>query len=120
MSLSKWDPLFICSLKTDKESSLNEAAFLGIDLMNNLFALLLYFQTNFFVLLADIMMAFLQIRLLPEQYRSLFCFFLNFGGKYEPYRYNSTIIFGFISSLFIVNYVVQHDISLHFMLWLDP
>ena len=86
--------------------ALNEAAFPGIDLMNNLLSLLLYFRTNEFVILADIMKAFLQIRLSEEEDRNRFCFFRKINGKYVPYRYN-TIIFGFVSSPFILNYIVQ-------------
>ena len=36
-----------------KAPSLKKAAFPGIDLMNNLLSLLLYFRINFFVLLSD-------------------------------------------------------------------
>ena len=107
---TKIRPVFNCSLKVGKAPSLNEAAFPGVDLMNNLLSLLLYFRTNDYVVLADIMKAFLQIRLSSEADRNRFCFFRKINGKFVPYRYN-TIIFGFVSSPFILNYIIQHHLS---------
>ena len=93
-----------------KSPSLNEAAFPGIDLMNNLLSLLLYFRSNFYVLLSDIAKAFLQVRLASEEDKSRFCFFRKINGNFVPYRYR-TIIFGFVSSPFILNYVIQYHLS---------
>ena len=56
------------------------------------------------------MKAFLQIRLSSEADRNRFCFFRKINGKFVPYRYN-TIIFGFVSSPFILNYIIQHHLS---------
>ena len=112
LNTTKIRPVFNCSLKVGKAPSLNEAAFPGVDLMNNLLSLLLYFRTNEFVVLADIMKAFLQIRLSEEDDRNRFCFFRKINGKYVPYRYN-TIIFGFVCSPFILNYIVQHHLNLN-------
>ena len=112
LTTTKIRPVFNCSLKVGKNPSLNEAAFPGIDLMNNLLALLLYFRTNNFVLLADIMKAFLQIRLSDEKDKNRFCFFRKIDGRYVPYRYN-TIIFGFVSSPFILNYIVQYHLMVN-------
>ena len=109
---TKIRPVFNCSLKVGRAPSLNEAAFPGIDLMNNLLSLLLYFRTNDCVVLADIMKAFLQIRLSSEDDKNKFCFFRKINGRYVPYRYN-TIIFGFVSSPFILNYILQHHLSCH-------
>ena len=72
---TKIRPVFNCSLKMGKKPSLNEAAFPGMDLMNNLLSLLMQFRTNFYVLLADIAKAFLQIRLTLEEDKNRFCFF---------------------------------------------
>ena len=47
------------------------------------------------------------IRLKEEHDRNRFCFFLKRGDDLECYRYK-TIIFGFVSSPFILNYVLQH------------
>ena len=109
---TKIRPVFNCSLKMGKSPSLNEAAFPGIDLMNNLLSLLLYFRSNFYVLLSDIAKAFLQIRLASEENKNRFCFFRKINGKFVPYRYR-TIIFGFVSSPFIFNYVIQYHLSAH-------
>ena len=106
---TKIRPVFNCSLKIGKSPSLNEAAFPGVDLMNNLLSLLLYFRTNDYVVLADIVKAFLQIRLSSEADRNRFCFFRRINGKFVSYRYN-TIIFGFVSSPFILNYIIQHHL----------
>ena len=104
--------VFNCSLKMDKAPSLNEAALPGIDLINNLLSLLLYFRSNFYVLLSDIAKAFLQIHLASEEDKNRFCFFRKINGKFVPYRYR-TIIFGFVSSPFILNYVIQYHLSAH-------
>ena len=56
------------------------------------------------------MKAFLQIRLSDEEDKNKFSFFRKIGGKYVPYRYN-TIIFGFVSSPFMLNYIVQHHLN---------
>ena len=111
---TKIRPVFNCSLKKCKAPSLNEAAFLGVDLMNNLFSLLLYFRSNFYVLLSDIAKAFRQIRLASEEDKNRFCFFRKINGKFVPYRCRRpTIIFGFVSSPFILNYVIQYHLSAH-------
>ena len=112
LTTTKIRPVFNCSLKVGKSPSLNEAAFPGIDLMNNLLSLLLYFRSNNCVILADIVKAFLQIRLSEEEDRNRFCFFRKINGHYVPYRYN-TIIFGFVSSPFILNFIVQHHLSVN-------
>ena len=91
LTTTKIRPVFNCSLKVGKSPSLNEAAFPGIDLMNNLLSLLLYFRTNNYVVLADNMKAFLQIRLSAEEGRNRFCVFRKIDGRYNPYRYNTMI-----------------------------
>ena len=69
---TKIRPVFNCSLKMGKYPSLNEAAFPGIDLMNNLLSLLMYFRSNFYVLLSDTAKAFLQICLASEEDKNRF------------------------------------------------
>ena len=76
-------------------------------MMNNLLSLLLYFRTNDFVILADIVKAFLQITLSSEADKNRFSFSSRINGKFVPYQYN-TIIFGFVSCPFILNYIIQH------------
>ena len=68
------------------------------------------FRTNFYVLLADIAKAFLQIRLTLEEDKNRFCFFRKVDGKFVPYRYR-TIIFGFVSSPFVLNYIIQYHLA---------
>ena len=51
---TKITPVFNCSLKTHSNYSLNEAAYPGINLINNLIEILLKFRTNKFVMLEDI------------------------------------------------------------------
>ena len=87
--------------------------------MNNLLSLLLYFRTNNHVVLANIMKAFLQIRLSAEEDRNRFFFFRKINGRYIPYRYN-TIIFGFVSSPFILNYIGQHHLTVNSHLEVAP
>ena len=87
--------------------------------MNNLLSLLLYFKNNHYVILADTMKAFLQIRLSAEEDRNRFCFFRKIDGRYIPYRY-ITIIFGFVSSPFILNYIVQHHLTVNSHLEVAP
>ena len=100
-------PVFNCSLKTRGAPSLNEAAYPGTDLMGDLLGLLNYFRTNKYTLLADIVKAFLMVKLKNLKDRNRFSFLLYKDGKYIPYRYN-TIIFGFCSSPFILNYILRH------------
>ena len=110
LTTTKIRPVFNCSLKSGQGPSLNEAAFPGINLMGNLLSLLLYFRTNNVVVLADILKAFLQIRLASEDDKNRFCFFRKINGQYVPYRYN-TIIFGFVTSPFILNFIVQTHLA---------
>ena len=103
---TKIRPVFNCSLKTKDGPSLNEAAYPGVDLMSNLLNLLLQFRTENKVLLADIRQAFLQIRLKSIKDKNRFSFFIKKDGKLVPFRY-TTIVFGFVSSPFILNYIVK-------------
>ena len=109
---TKIRPVLNYSLMIGKAPSLSEAAFHGIDLMNNLLSLLLYFRSNFYTLLCDIAKAFLQIHLTSEEDKNSFCFFRKINGKFVPYR-SRTIIFGFVSSPVILNYVIQYHLSAH-------
>ena len=105
---TKIRPVFNCSLKTNRElPSINEAAYTGIDLMNNILDLLFYFRSNNYVMLSDIKQAFLMIKLKNEIDQNRFCFFWKRGNKLVAYRFKS-IVFGFTSSPFILHYVMQH------------
>ena len=101
-------PVFNCSLKSEKSKpSLNEAAYVGVNLMQDMAALVMLFRTNKYILLGDLKKAFLQIKLKLERDRNRFCFFLRVGNKLKCFRY-TTIIFGFCSSPFILNYVLKY------------
>ncbi|KAG1677791.1 MMS19 nucleotide excision repair [Nymphon striatum] len=116
-STTKIRPVLNCSLRRGKNPSLNMAAFSGIDLMSNLFDLLIKFRTGRCAVLSDIRKAFLMIRLKNEEDKNRFSFLIKKDGKFYPYRYK-TIVFGFISSPFILNFVLKllgnkepHDLS---------
>ena len=112
-STSKIRPVFNCSLKTRKDKpSLNEASYSGVNIMQNMLMLLFKFRTNSKVLLGDLEKAFLQIRLKLEKDRNRFCFFLKEGNSIKCFRYN-TLLFGYVCSPFILNYVVKHLASLY-------
>ena len=104
---TKIRPVFNCSLKTNQAPSLNEAAYAGINLMNDMTQLLLYFRSNKITMMSDIKKAFLMIRLSEEHDKNRFCFFLKIGNELLCFRYK-TIIFGFNASPFILNFVIKH------------
>ena len=105
---TKIRPVFNCSLKTDKDlPSLNEAAYPGIDLMGSILKLLFYFRTNKHVMVSDVKQAFLMVKLNNEDDKNRFCFFWKRGNELVAYRYKS-IVFGYTSSPFILNYVIKH------------
>ena len=99
--------MFNCSLKTGTKPSLNEAAFAGVNLMDDIVLLALYFRANDIIMLSDIKQAFLQIRLAREGDKNHFCFFMKEGKQLVTYRYK-TIILGFNASPFTLNYVLKH------------
>lgn len=101
-------PVFNCSLKTNKSKpSLNEASYTGVNLTQDMAALIMLFRTNKFSLLGDLKKAFLQIGLKLLKDRNRFCFFLRVGNKLRCFRYK-TLIFGYCASPFILNYVLRH------------
>ena len=111
-STTKMRPVFNASLKTKKGTpSLNEASYCGVNLMKDMNELLMLFRTNHYVYLGDIRKAFLMIKLKKIEDRNRFCFFLREGDKLVAYRF-TTIIFGFVASPFILNYVIQYHASL--------
>ena len=75
--------------------------------MSNLIELLSYFRTNKYCLLSDIEKALLVIRLKQEADKNLFSFVVFHDGKYKYFRHNS-VIFGFITSPFNLNYILNH------------
>lgn len=100
------------SLKTRGSCSLNEAAYPGVNLMNDLLGLLL-FKTNKYVLLADTRKAVLIIKLNSDNDKNrlfFFVFFLKEGDKLLCLRY-TTLIYGLNASLFIFLYVPRHYVE---------
>ena len=107
---TKIRPVFNCSLKVNNSISLNEASYQGVDLMNNLSQLLLKFRSNLYTLIADIKKAFLMIKLAKDEDKNRFCFFLRINNELRVFRYN-TILFGYVASPFILNYVIKFHVS---------
>jgi hypothetical protein len=105
-AFSKIRPVFNCSLKTGNRPSLNEAAYPGINLLTDLSQLLIKFRIGNHTLLSDIKQAFLQIKLKKEEDKNLFSFLVKEKGRLVPYRYTS-IVFGFVSSPFILNFIIK-------------
>ena len=104
---TKIRPVFNCSLKIGQAPSLNEAAYPGTDMLNDLLGLILYFRTNKCAVIADIAKAFLNVKLRKIEDKNCFSFVVFHDGRYHYYRY-LTIIFGFISSPFILNFIINH------------
>ena len=112
-STFKIRPVFNCSLKTRKDKpSLNETSYQGVNIMQNMLHVLLKFRTNRKVLLGDLEKAFLQIRLKLLRDKNRFCFFLKDGDRIRCFRYN-TLLFGYVCSPFILNYVIKHIAGLY-------
>jgi len=108
---TKIRPVLNCSLKTGDSVSLNEAAFPGIDLLQRLLHLLFTVRFNDFLVIADIKQAFLQIKLKSEADKRRFSLlWQTASGKIRAFQYCS-IVFGFVSSPFILNYVIKHHIA---------
>ena len=112
-STFKIRPVFNCSLKTRKDKpSLNETSYAGVNIMQNMLHLLLLFRTNSKVLLGDLEKAFLQIRLKLLKDKNKFCFFVKHKDRIRCFRYN-TLLFGYVCSPFILNYVIKHIAGLY-------
>ena len=100
-----------CSLKIGKTPSLNEAAYPGVNLLNDLLKLLIKVRQDDFLVLSDIKSAFLMIKLKRESDRNRFSIlWKDREGKLVGFRYK-TIVFGFVSSPFMLNYIIKHHIS---------
>ena len=112
VATTKLRPVFNCSLKTANKPSINETSYAGVNLMADMCNLLILFRTNKYTLLGDLRKAFLMIKLKSEKDKNRFCFFVKFGDKLVCYRY-TTIIFGYNSSPFILNYVIKYLADLY-------
>jgi hypothetical protein len=107
---TKVRPVLNCSLRVNGCPSINDAAFSGIDLMGDLFSLLISLRHDKFLLMSDVKQAFLQIKLSLESDKNKFCILWLKKDKLVVYRYTS-IVFGFVASPFILNYVIKHHVS---------
>ena len=107
---TKIRPVFNCSLRVNNSISLNMASYQGVNLMSKLLDLLLKFRCNLYTLISDIKKAFLMIRLSKLEDKNRFCFFLFKDGFLRTFRYN-TIIFGYVASPFILNYIIKFHVS---------
>jgi len=100
-----------CSMKIRDSPSLNEASYPGIDLVNNLFELLLRVRADDFLVQSDIRSAFLMIGLTNIADRNKFSIlWFNENNELKVYRYK-TIVFGLTSSPFILQAVIRHHLS---------
>ena len=102
LTTPKIRPVFNCSLKVRNASSLNEAVYPGINLLNDFLDLLFYFRSDAHVFMADIRKVFLMIKLKSEVDKNRFCFFVREGENVVCFRF--TTYFGFVASPFILNF----------------
>lgn len=100
-----------CSLKIGESPSLNEACYPGINLLNDLFSLLLKTRADDYIMISDVKQAFLMIKLKREEDKDRFrVLWINSKNKLVSYRY-TTIVFGHIASPFILNHVMNHHLT---------
>ena len=108
---TKVRPVLNCSLKIGNSPSLNEACFGGINLLKDLFSLLIKSRKDKFLVISDIKQAFLMVFLNKESDRDRFrILWYDTDGKLIAYRYR-TIVFGQIASPFILNYVLDYHLK---------
>ena len=109
LTTTKIRPEFNYLLEVRNALSLNEAIYPGINLLNDLLDLLLYFRRNSHVFIADIHKAFSMIKLKSGVDMNRCCFFFFFflyvreGENGVCFRY-TTLIFGSVACLFILNF----------------
>ena len=108
---TKVRPVLNCSVKSKNKPSLNQAAYPGINLLQNLFDILVRVRLNEYLVTSDIRQAFLQIKLKSEFDRNKFCIlWQDATGQLIAYRYTA-LPFGFVSSPFVLNFLIQHHAS---------
>ena len=108
---TKVRPVLNCSVKAKGSPSLNDAAYPGVNLLQNLFDMLLRIRLNSFIITSDIKQAFLQVKLKSDFDRNRFCIlWYNSEGKLVCYRYTS-LVFGFVMSPFVLNYLILHHVE---------
>jgi hypothetical protein len=108
---TKVRPVLNCSLKIGDGFSLNESAFPGVNLMQNIFNLLIRIRFNKILVMADSSKAFLQIKLRDDCDKNRFSIIWeNVDGGEIAFRYTS-LVFGFITSPFILNFIIKRHVS---------
>ena len=100
-----------CSLKVGNVPSLNEAAYPGVNLLNNLLELLVKIRSNEYFVMSDIKQAFLMIKLTKESDRDKFTIlWRDKQDNLVAYRYKA-LVFGFVSSPFILHHVIKYHVN---------
>ena len=100
-----------CSLKIGETPSLNEACYPGVNLLNDLFSLLIKTRADNYIMISDVKQAFLMIRLKSETDKNRFrILWFDENNKLISYRYTS-IVFGHVASPFILNHVMDHHLK---------
>ena len=106
-STTKLRVVLNCAFRTKNNPSINDAAYAGVDLVNDLLGILNYARTNNYLVIGDIEKAFHQVKLKTAYDRNKFCVLLYQNGEYKAYRY-TRIIFGYQTSPFILSYLLGH------------
>ena len=108
-STNKVSLVFNRSLNSGGSPYLNKASYGGINLIAELLGLLIHFRTNEIAVPADIAKTFRKIKV-NKLTNNKFSFIVYQNKAYVHYRY-TTIIFRFVTSPFILNYIIQHHAS---------
>jgi hypothetical protein len=106
-SSTRYRPVWNCSLSVNGSISLNQASYIGLNLLSDLCKMLLYFRFNKYCFLSDIKKAYLQIRLKCHSDKEKLCFFWLKDNKLKTYRFK-TLLFGLASSQYILLYVMLY------------
>ena len=96
-----------CKFKTGQNPCINDAAYDGVDLTNNMLGVINYARTNNYLVTGDIEKAFHQIELKTQFDKNKFAILIYKNGEYYAYRY-CRIIFGYKTSPCILNIVLNH------------
>ena len=100
-----------CSMKVGDAPSLNEAAYPGVNLLNDLLKLLIKCKSDDYLVISDVKSAYLMVKLKLETDKNLFSIlWRDVNGNLQAYRYRS-IVFGYSSSSFILAQVIRHHIA---------
>ena len=108
---TKIRPVLNSSFKVKDSVSLNDAAYKGVNLINNLLDLLVKIRANKYLVVSDIRKAFLQIKLSSTVDRNKFSIlWIHPDGSLRAFRY-CTIVFGYVASPFILQCVMRYHLQ---------